>query len=640
VRNVVIAVTFVMILALPALAQPPAPMEARVYFKDYGQLIAALGPLLGRLDIFTEGRTDEGQNYLVIATGPEQLNAIQRQGLKAEITWRDLRDKYRAMTGGTFSSDFGYFFNYYEMTDTINSLLAHYPNIAANATPGYSYEGRPLLCVKISDNPLVNEGEPQVFINGCTHAREPLGTHTCVAFASLLCANYGRDSLVTWLVNNREIYIIPVMNPDGYVYNSDVQPSYPYWRKNCNFTSPRTSGVDLNRNYGFKWGLDDIGSSPWPDDETYRGPSRFSEPETQVIRDFEAGHKFRTEMDSHTYGRYNLYAWGHDNEDPPEYSTILYPCGETLKSNNGYTQTGPTYRTIYCTNGNSVDWEQADTLHNGSRKFVAYAFSSELGIYDFWYGENDPAYVDNEVNINIPNLYFLTRIAGVWFQPAGMVVNDTASGNATGQLDPGETANLWFKIRNRAIHPLDTAKAVTAVLKASDTMVRVLTPVVSFPAIPRQTTAHNGASQFQVECNRNAVPGTNVNLRLEVTFTDDNVTIMQPVSFRITIGNHSAVAGDLACPSPLAPFISVSPNPTHGPVVFDAAIPAQTGPASIRIFGPDGRLIRCLGVAAGTRRTVVWDGRDARACCVPAGIYFARLTGTRAEPFARVAVVE
>jgi len=630
-------------LCASALGGSPAsiPLEARIYFANPNELVTKLGPLLGQLDVFTDGTALDGRHYLVAATTSEQLQAVMTRGLKTEVTWPSLRDKYRVMTGGRLSSDFGYFFNYYEMRDTIRHLALNYPQLVRIDSSMHTYEGRAMYCLKISDNPQTVENEPQVFINGVTHAREPMGCHACVAFATMMCRDYGHDSVVTWLVNNREIFIMPVLNADGYVYNSDVQPSYPYWRKNTNFTPPRTSGVDLNRNYGYRWGLDDNGSSPYPDDETYRGPSRFSEPETQVIRDFEAGHKFRTCMDFHTYGQYNLYAWGNTNDDPPEYAATLYPCGETLKANNGYYATGPTYRTIYPTNGNSVDWEQADTLLGGNRKFVTWAFSTEMGIYDFWYGENDPAYVDNEVAINIPNLYFLTRVSGVYLDPAGMVVNDTLTGNANGQLDPGEGANLWFKVRNRAVHALDTAKAVTAALRVSDTMVSVLTPTVSFPNIPRQSLANNGAAQFQVRCNHNATPGTNVSLRLEATCTDDNVTITQPVSYRLTVGNHPVAVDDRTPDySRAAPAVVPMENPVRGSVRLDVTVPALQTVATVSIIGSDGSVVRRLPVRTATHQTVEWDCRNEAGKPASTGVYFARLDLPGARAIARFIVVE
>jgi hypothetical protein len=617
-------------IALPALAAAPVRMEARVYYTSYDELATKLGDLLGELDICTHVEVENGRSYLVIDTDQDQLKAIRAHGLSTEVTYPDIRDKFREVTGcnpddGSFR-DFGYFFNYWEMRDTLNRLIANYPNIAVMASPGNSYQGRPLYCIKISDNPLVNEGEPQVFLNGASHAREPLGTHACVTFASLLCRNYGADSLVTWLVNNREIYIIPVMNPDGYVYNSDSGGSSANWRKNRNNQSPRTGpGVDLNRNYGYKWGYDGSGSSGTPSSETYRGPSRFSEPETQVVRDFLAAHKVRTCNDFHTYGQYNMYPWGYASTQPPERS-LLQECVDTFRVNNQYpaNQTGQVYSTIYPCNGLSVDWEYADTLLNGNRKFITYAFTCELGINDFWYGSSNQTYVDQEVAKNTPNCYYLTRLCGVYLEPQGVVVNDTTTGNGSGQLDPGETARLWFKVRNRAIHPLDTAKTVTAVLRTSDTMVHVNTPTADFPSIPRRTDANNSLSQIEVACNPNATPGSNVTLRLEVTYTDDGVTIMQPVNYRITIGNQSAIGAPTPDYSNAALSLSAWPNPACSRTVFHATTPAAR-PASLSIYAQDGRFVRTLIVPAGTTSALMWDRRGATGRLVPAGVYFARL---------------
>jgi hypothetical protein len=645
-RNVFVAVLMVLV-ALPAFAGTPIRSEARVYFSDYNQLVDRLGSLLGQLDMCTHGTAPDGREYMVVIASADELKAIRAAGLQTEVTWPDVRDKFRAMTGcnpddGSFR-DFGYYFNYWEMRDTISHLAASFPLTVRIDSSMRSFHNKPLYCLKISDNPETNENEPQIFINAASHAREPMGTHACIVYATLLCRNYGTDSLVTWLVNNREIYIVPVMNPDGYIYNSDSGGSNAYWRKNRNNTSPRTGpGVDLNRNYGFKWGFDDNGSSPYPSDETYRGPSRFSEPEVAAIRDLEAANKFRTCMDFHTYGQYNLYAWGHDNDDPPEYTTILRPMGETLMANNGYSQTGPTYRTIYCTNGNSVDWEQSDTLLNGSPKFVTYAFSTELGINDFWYGSNNPSYVDNEVAINIPNVYYLTRVSGVYLQPTGSVVNDTSSGNANGRLDPGETANLWFKLRNQAIHPLDTAKAVTAVLISPDTMVQVITPSANLPAIPRSSSADSRAGQFQVVCSPNATPNSNIDLRLEVTFTDDGVTIMQPLTYRITLGNQLGVGS--RPPDYTRAELSLVPdcNPTHSSVRLTAVIPASRSGTCLCLFAKDGKLVRTLlaGRPQAGRYSLDWNRRDDAGHLLPAGVYYARLANGSTGVTAKLVVTD
>ena len=623
----------------PASAQArvrPARMEADVYYSSYDELVTKLGPLLGGLDICSHVDNQAGRSWLIVDTDSEQLRAISAAGLETRVTWPDIRDKFRRMTGcspddGSFR-DFGLFFNYWEMRDTILHLAQRYPDITAIDTSMRSFQNKALWCLKISDNPDSNEHEPQVFINGAIHAREPMGTHTCIGFAGTLCRDYGSDSLVTWLVNNREIYIVPVENPDGYVYNSDSGGASANWRKNRNNTSPRTGpGVDLNRNYGYKWAYDDNNSSPTPSNEVYRGPSRFSEPETQAFRDFQAAHKFRTEMDFHTYGRSNMYPWGYDAVLPPDSAVLIEMC-DTLYTYNGYSSAQASG-----VNGVSFDWEYSDTLWNGVQKFVTYAFTSELGINDFWYGSTDSAYIAAEVMRNVPNCCYLTRVAGVWLEPVAVFVNDTEQGNSNGKLDPGETAKIWFRLRNRAVHPLDTALSVTATMLPSDTMVHVETPVAGFPAIPRRSVADNQDSQFTVQCSPGIAPGETVAVRLEVTFVDDGVTIIQPLVYRIIIGSAPVALHSLTPePQSLTPVLSAFPNPAHDRVTF--SYPASTSDQRLEVYSADGRLVRVIALNRGDRSTVAWDLLDSRSQKVAPGVYFIREAESR-QPSAVTSVV-
>jgi hypothetical protein len=495
-----------------------------------------------------------------------------------------------------------------------------------------SFQNRALWCLEISNNADSNRRKPEVFINGAIHAREPMGTHACIGFAGTLCRDYGSDSLVTWLVNNREIYIVPVQNPDGYVYNSDSGGASANWRKNRNNTGPRTGpGVDLNRNYGYKWAYDDDNSSPDPGNEVYRGPSRFSEPESQAFRDFQAAHKFRTEMDFHTYGRSNMYPWGYDTVTPPDVAVLAEMC-DTLHMYNGYTSAQASG-----VNGVSFDWEYSDTLWNGVQKLVTYAFTSELGINDFWYGSTDSAYIASEVMLNVPNCYYLTRVAGVWLEPLAVFVNDTLQGNSNGRLDPGETARIWFRLRNRAVHPLDTALSVTAAMLPSDTLMKVLSPTADFPAIPRRSTADNDSAPFTVQCSPDIAPGETVSVRLEVTFVDDSATIMQPLAYRIIIGS-SPVAVQTLTPVPQSPTTGLSafPNPAHDRVTLSA--PASSSDPRLCVYAANGRLVRTIELNRGERSTVAWDLRDSRSQRLAPGVYFVRQVSAGCVDSARLVV--
>jgi hypothetical protein len=603
-------------------------MEARVYFGETRSL-DRLGDLLGELDILT-WQKDELGRYLVIDTDAQQLAEIEARGLLVEITYSDIRDKFHEMTGiapGDFDAgrNFGYYLTYWEMQDTLQKLAANFPAICQRTTIGLTFQGRQMWCLKISDNVSTNEGEPACFFNAATHAREPLGTSTIVAFATKILTQYGVDSVSTWLVNNREIFLVPVMNPDGYVYNSDSGGSQSNWRKNRRGPQSPNVGIDLNRNYGYKWGYDNQGSSGQASSETYRGPSRFSEIETQNVRDFLAMYAPRNCMDFHTFGRYNMYPWGYANVQPSD-RAVLEEAVDTFQVNNRYpmSQTGQVYSTIYPCNGLSVDWEYADT----AGKFITYAYTCELGTNDFWYGYNDSNYIRSEVNLNLPNLYYLTRLAGVFFDKVSVTVDDSTTGNSNGQLDPGELSGVWFSVKNRAMHPLDSATSVTARLLSGRTGVTVLDSGLAFPNCARRTAVNNHATQFHLQADDTISAGVRVPLRLELTFTDAGHTYVQPVNFEVIIGTHPVAVSQT--PEPVYPDrFSGSPNPARDRIRF--GIPGSGSPLRLDIFAEDGTRVLTANVTG----PYTWDCRR-----VPAGVYFCRLSTAYGSTSARVTLVK
>src|SRR6185295_16579494 len=135
---------------------------------------------------------------------------------------------------------------------------------------GKSVEGRDLWMVKISDNVGTSENETQVLFDALHHAREPVSMETTLVFMQNLLAGYGTDPEATYIVDNRELYFVPVVNPDGYEYNRQTDPNGGgMWRKN----RQGGYGVDLNRNYASFWGLPGASSFRFADD--YRGAAPF-----------------------------------------------------------------------------------------------------------------------------------------------------------------------------------------------------------------------------------------------------------------------------------------------------------------------------------------------------------------------------
>ena len=127
-------------LAMPVYAATTR-MEARVYYTSYSELRAHLGDVLGQLDIVKHGQTPDGRLYLLIDVDAEQLQDVSATGLKTEVTWSDLRDKFRFVTGCAPEDaqfrDFGYYFTYWEMRDTITRIANNHHRIRGTKINGH-----------------------------------------------------------------------------------------------------------------------------------------------------------------------------------------------------------------------------------------------------------------------------------------------------------------------------------------------------------------------------------------------------------------------------------------------------------------------------------------------------------------------
>lgn len=212
-------------------------------------------------------------------------------------------------------STYGGYYSFAEMNTAMNQLVAAYPTLAQKTSLGKSVDNRDIWCIKISDNVTVDEtSEPEVLFMGLQHAREAIGGSSLIFFMQYLCENYATDSRVRDLVQNRQIYIVPCTNPDGWEYNRTNGGEGSGWRKNRKLNSGGSYGVDLNRNYGVDWGncsgaTTSCGSATQSAD-TYYGTAAFSEPETKAIRDFTYTRRFVAMIDQHAFGPYYSLPFG------------------------------------------------------------------------------------------------------------------------------------------------------------------------------------------------------------------------------------------------------------------------------------------------------------------------------------------
>ena len=261
--------------------------------------------------------------------------------------------------------DYGSMGGYLTMDEVYQKLDEMYSSFPSLITEKYeigeSIEGRKIYAVKISDNPNIDEDEPEVFFNSLIHAREPQGMMVLIYYMFYLLENYGVDDEATYLINNREIYFVPVFNVDGYEYNRTTDPNGGgYWRKNRRLNSDGSFGVDLNRNWGFEWGYDNNGSSDIPSDPTYRGTTPFSEPENQVVRDFVLSRNFKVALNYHTYSNLLIVPYGYENIETPD-SLIFRDYAAEMTKYNNYAW-GTSADLLYAVNGSTDDWMYGEQL--------------------------------------------------------------------------------------------------------------------------------------------------------------------------------------------------------------------------------------------------------------------------------------
>jgi len=368
------AIALVVLVPMAGNAAPPAPVDAAGEYVVTGarsaeqrSAIAATGAVLnsvshGELDITATKDEVKQIERLGYQVRPAQLVAAERSQTEAGVN--------------DFPPADSNYHNYAEMTAVINQVVAAYPSIARKSSFGTSYQGRDLIAVKISDNVGIDEAEPEVLFTHHQHAREHLTVEMAIYLINELTSKYASDTRIRDLVNSREIWILPDVNPDGGEYDI-ATGSYRSWRKN---RQPNTGssyvGTDLNRNWSYNWGCCG-GSSGSTSSETYRGASAESAPEVRALSNFVRSRvvggvqQIKTGIDFHTYSELVLWPYGFTYNDTAPGMTAtdaatFQRLGQSMAATNGYTPEQAS--DLYITDG-SID----DYLW-GAHKIFGYTF--------------------------------------------------------------------------------------------------------------------------------------------------------------------------------------------------------------------------------------------------------------------------
>jgi hypothetical protein len=265
------------------------------------------------------------------------------------------------------------------MVADIHAVAAAHPDIVSLRSIGRSYQGRALWLAKVSDHVAADEAEPEVLFVGGTHALEHMSVEMTIRLLHLLVDGYGTDAQVTSIVNNREVWILFNLNPDGGEY--DIAGSaFRGWRKNRQPNSGTTAiGTDLNRNFGYRWGCCGLVSSN-PASPYYRGKAPFSSPEDAALARFIASRvvdgrqQIRTSVSYHESGRLVMWPYGYTKTDVPADMTAqdhaaLVALGKRAAALNHYTPEQGS--DLYVDSGGLTDW-----LYG---RYRVFAYTIELG---------------------------------------------------------------------------------------------------------------------------------------------------------------------------------------------------------------------------------------------------------------------
>ncbi|MFH1998319.1 MAG: M14 family metallopeptidase [Planctomycetota bacterium] len=440
------------------------------------------------LDIVYIGLRGEG---IHIVADAKDIEYLRQYNVPYEVLHWDLCAFYQSRLDNSLARDLGYgsmggFYTYSEVAGKLDSLHADYPDLVGQKfSIGQTQQGRQIWAFKVSDNVDVDEDEPEAIIDSLTHAREPQGMMTSLYFVDWVLENYPSDPMAKLLIENREMWFVPVHNADGYYYNESQKPhGGGMWRKNRRNNGDGTRGVDPNRNWGYMWGYDNAGSSNKTSSETYRGPSAMSEPMTQAMANFIIARQPKERMSIHTYSNLWLIPWCYDRIVTPD-DKLLRDLAEEMAPGNY--DVGTSWETLYEVNGGSLDWDYGDQ--------GIVTFSPEMGSSadGFWPPTSRIVPIAEE---NLPSLQYYFAVAGAFLKLDSFEFTEVG-GNINGYPNAGDTLELVVKVMNRGLEPY--SESVPLTLSTSSPHIQILDDSCQVTGMGSRECSDNSTNPFVIE---------------------------------------------------------------------------------------------------------------------------------------------
>ncbi|XP_004677099.1 PREDICTED: carboxypeptidase A2 [Condylura cristata] len=309
---------------------------------------------------------------------------LEAQGIDYSVMIRDVQallDKenedmllnQRRERSGSFN--FGAYHTFEEISQEMDAIVAEHPDLVSKVNIGSSFENRPMNVLKFS----TGGDKPAIWLDAGIHAREWVTQATALWTANKIATDYGTDPFITSLLDKMDIFLLPVTNPDGYVFS---QTKNRMWRKTrSKVPGSFCVGVDPNRNWDA--GFAGPGASNNPCSDSYHGPSANSEPEVRSIVDFIKSHgKIKAFITIHSYSQLLMYPYGYKctkSDSFDELNEVAQRAAQSVASLHGTSyRVGPICSVIYQASGGSIDW----AYDSG----IKYSFAFELrdtGRYGF-----------------------------------------------------------------------------------------------------------------------------------------------------------------------------------------------------------------------------------------------------------------
>ncbi|KAK1752048.1 putative carboxypeptidase precursor [Echria macrotheca] len=314
------------------------------------------------------------QEHLDVAIAPEEVSAFEALSLPTTIMSEDLGAEIA--TEGNFGvyeknvstsaavPSLTWFDAYHAYADHItffNDLAASFPQNSEIFTVGSSFQGRSIFGIHLWGSGGKGS-KPAVYFHGTVHAREWITAKVVEYITYKLLVDYSTDTAVKAILDKYDFYILPFVNPDGFVY---TQSTNRLWRKNRQTRSGASCvGTDVNRNWPYKWELTG-GASTNPCDETYKGAAAGDTPENKALTNFTlslANSKgIKLYIDWHSYGQYILTPYGYNCQARPanqaRQNALAQGLANKIREKYGTRFTyGPACSTLYATTGDSTDY--------------------------------------------------------------------------------------------------------------------------------------------------------------------------------------------------------------------------------------------------------------------------------------------